>query len=78
MYGGDDFLFTAGAEEVAACSTPLLVLLGNDLYHPASCSRRLATLAPHAELIEQWKEPEHNAAARAAIEEFLATNTPTS
>jgi hypothetical protein len=52
------------------------VLLGNDLYHPASCSRRLAELAPGAELIEQWKEPEHNASARAAVDAFLAAHTP--
>jgi hypothetical protein len=76
MYGGDDFLFTAGDKAAAACETPLLVLLGNDLYHPASCSRRLASLAPYAELIEQWKEPEHNAGARTAVDAFLAAHTP--
>jgi pimeloyl-ACP methyl ester carboxylesterase len=78
MYGGDDFLFTAGDEAAAACPIPLLVLLGNDLYHPASCSRRLAKLAPDAKLIEQWKEPEHNASARAAVDEFLDAHTPKS
>jgi pimeloyl-ACP methyl ester carboxylesterase len=77
MYGGDEFLFTAGDEAVAACPTPLLVLLGNDLYHPASCSRRVAKLAPSANLIEQWKEPEHNASARAAVDAFLDAHTPT-
>jgi pimeloyl-ACP methyl ester carboxylesterase len=76
MYGGDDFLFTAGDEAVAACQSPLLVLLGNDMYHPASSSRRLAALAPHATLVEQWREPEHNAAARTAVDDFLAAHTP--
>lgn len=76
MYGGDEFLFTAGDEEAAACQVPLLVLLGNDLYHPESSSRRLATLAPHATLVEQWREPEHNAAARAAVDAFLDAHTP--
>jgi pimeloyl-ACP methyl ester carboxylesterase len=76
MYGGDEFLFTAGDEAAAACPTPLLVLLGNDLYHPESSSRRLATLAPHATLVEQWREPEHNAAARDAVGAFLAAHTP--
>jgi pimeloyl-ACP methyl ester carboxylesterase len=76
MYGGDDFLFTAGDQEAKACEIPLLVLLGNDLYHPASSSRRLVSQAPSAQLIEQWKEPEHNASARAAVDEFLAAHTP--
>ena len=43
MYGGDDPLFTASAADVAACPTPMLVLLGDDLYHPESSSRLLAT-----------------------------------
>ncbi len=76
MYGGDDFLFTAGDEAVAACQAPLLVLLGNDLYHPESATRRLATLAPRATLLEQWREPEHTAAARAAVDAFFDAHTP--
>ncbi|MGF1599579.1 MAG: alpha/beta fold hydrolase [Acidimicrobiales bacterium] len=74
MYGADDFLFTAGADEVRACETPLLVLLGGDVYHPESASRSLAELAPAATLIEQWKRPEHHEAAKAAVAEFLAAN----
>jgi pimeloyl-ACP methyl ester carboxylesterase len=75
MYGGDQFLFTAGEEEAKACETPLLVLLGNDIYHPESSSRRLAELAPNATLIEQWKEGDGKASAMAAVERFLATHT---
>jgi pimeloyl-ACP methyl ester carboxylesterase len=75
MYGGD-FLFNVSREFVAQCSTPLLVLLGNDLYHPEATSREIATLAPSATLIERWKEPEHHAAAKAAVERFLAQHTP--
>lgn len=76
MYGGDDFLFTAGDDAVAACRTPLLVLLGNDQYHPSSASRRLAKGAPNASLVEEWREPEHHTAARAAVDAFLAAHTP--
>jgi hypothetical protein len=75
MYSGD-FLFNVSREFVAACQTPLLVLLGNDLYHPESTSREIAALAPHATLIEAWKEPQHHAAAKKAVEEFLAAHTP--
>lgn len=74
MYGVDDFLFTADEEACRRCPTPLLVLLGDDLYHPASSSRRLAELAPHATLVEQWKDPQHHAAARGAIDAFLAAH----
>jgi len=75
MYGGD-FLFNVSREFVARCSTPLLVLLGNDMYHPAATSRDIVALAPNATLIERWKEPEHQAAAKMAVERFLAEHTP--
>jgi hypothetical protein len=54
----------------------LLVLLGNDLHHPAETSRELATLAPNATLIEHWKEPEHQTAAQQTVASFLAQHTP--
>jgi len=75
MYGGE-FLFNVSREFVARSPVPLLVLLGNDLYHPEATSREIATLAPNATLIERWKEPEYQAAAKAAIEQFLAAQTP--
>ena len=74
MYGTDS-LFTCTREEAAACPTPLLVLLGDDLYHPEASSRDLAALAPHATLVEHWKEPEHHASAIAAIDRFLAQHS---
>jgi pimeloyl-ACP methyl ester carboxylesterase len=75
MYDTDDFLFTADTEWVKTCTTPLLVLLGNDLYHPESSSRTLAALAPNATLVEHWKEPEHQPAAMAAVADFLAAHS---
>ena len=44
-----------------SAATPLLVLLGNDMYHPESSSRRLAADAPNATLVERWREPEDHA-----------------
>jgi hypothetical protein len=76
MYGGDDFLFSVPDASVARCQTPLLVLLGNDMYHPESSSRRLVELAPRATLVEGWKSAADQPAARKAMEEFLAANTP--
>jgi hypothetical protein len=75
MYSGD-FLFNVSREFVSKCQTPLLVLLGNDLHHPAETSRELAALAPNATLIEHWKEPEHQPAAQQVVERFLAEHTP--
>jgi len=75
MYGGD-FLFNVSRDFVKRCQTPLLVLMGNDLYHPAESSREIAALAPNATFIEKWKEPEHQPAAKQAVERFLAQHTP--
>lgn len=75
MYSGE-FLFNVSQDFVSACTTPLLVLLGDDLYHPQVTSREIVECAPNARLIEQWKEPEHQAAAKDAIEIFLKENTP--
>ncbi|MEE2672444.1 MAG: hypothetical protein VX466_01530 [Myxococcota bacterium] len=38
------------------CETPLLVLMGDDLYHPQVTSREVADLAPNAELVERWND----------------------
>jgi hypothetical protein len=46
------------------------------MYHPAATSRDIVALAPNATLIERWKEPEHQAAAKMAVERFLAEHTP--
>jgi hypothetical protein len=63
-------------ELVSKIQTPLLVLMGNDLHHPEVSSRELAALAPNATLIERWKQPEDQPAAKEAVEKFLAEHTP--
>ncbi|ETX00648.1 MAG: hypothetical protein ETSY1_10445 [Candidatus Entotheonella factor] len=75
MYAGD-FLFNADRDFVRNCETPMVVLMGNDAYHPEISSRELAELAPNAVFIEKWKEPEHQGAAKQIIEKVLAENTP--
>jgi len=54
MYDGD-FLLNTDRAFVEQCQTPLLILMGNDLYHPESTSREIAALARNARLIETWK-----------------------
>lgn len=71
-----EFLFTVDRDFVAQTETPMLVLLGNDLYHPESTSREIVKLAPNATMVENWKEPEHHDSAKAAVADFLAANTP--
>lgn len=75
MYDGD-FAFSVSRDFVAGCPTPLLVLMGNDLYHPSSTSREIARLAPRAELVEKWKEPEIVPQTVARVVAFLKEHTP--
>lgn len=71
MWGGD-FLLTASVTDMAAVTTPLLVLMGDDLYHPQSTSVELAATAPGATLVQRWKEGDDLVAAHHTISEFLA------
>jgi pimeloyl-ACP methyl ester carboxylesterase len=69
MFGGD-FVYSVSRELVRRLQTPMLVLMGNDIYHPQAISRDIAGLAPQARLIEQWKAPEE--AVRSAREQTVA------
>ena len=76
LWDGPDFAITASREQVAACATPLLVMMGDDQYHPQSVSREIARLAPNATLVERWKSDDVLAATDATIRAFLARRTP--
>ena len=69
-----DFVFSATRADVALCDNPLLVLMGQDLYHPESVSRDIAALAPNAELITDWKA--NGAATAERVLQFLKAHTP--
>ena len=75
MYDGD-FDFNVGRDFVKRCDVPMLVLMGDDAYHPQVTSREIAELAPNATLVEQWKSPEEDGTVEKVIE-FLQANTPT-
>jgi hypothetical protein len=70
MYG-TDFVFGVTRDFVRSCTTPLLILAGDDLYHPAPISREIASLAPKSELVEHWKTPDTVTAAVARVRDFL-------
>lgn len=74
MYDGE-FVFNVDRDFVRSCTSPLLVLMGNDLYHPEETSREIASLSSHAELIEVWKEPEVVEDVCARIVSFLQAHS---
>ena len=75
MYDGE-FLFSVDQAFVSQCDTPLLVLLGNDLYHPESTSRDIVRLANNVELIEDWKRDEVVENTAQAVSDFLTKHSP--
>jgi len=74
MFGGD-FVFAASRQSVAACTVPLLVLRGNDVYHPAPISEEIVRLAPHAELVHDWKTADDLPLALARVRRFLSEHS---
>ena len=74
MWDGE-FVLTATRDQVAACDTPLLVAMGNDLYHPESTSREIADLARDVTFVETWKEGDALESFDRVVREFLAQHT---
>jgi pimeloyl-ACP methyl ester carboxylesterase len=70
MYDGD-FVFSVSRDFVRACRTPMLVLAGDDLYHPTPIAEEIARLVPNAELITKWKTPDATPGAVARVRAFL-------
>jgi hypothetical protein len=50
-----DFVFGVSRDFIRHCAVPMLVLPGDDAFHPATTARAIARLAPHATLIERWR-----------------------
>jgi pimeloyl-ACP methyl ester carboxylesterase len=73
MYGGD-FVFSVTRDFVRSCIKPLIVLAGDDLYHPAPISREIASLAPNVEMVETWKTPGTVAGAVRHVRDFLKSH----
>lgn len=75
MWDGE-FVLTATEDDVAGFTTPLLVAMGDDLYHPQSTSRRIAELARDVTFVESWKHGEALDAFDGVVRDFLARHTP--
>lgn len=67
-----DFVYSVSRDTVARTQTPLLILAGNDVLHPAQIAQEIATLAPHATLVENWKGRDRSDVYTGAIQRFLA------
>jgi pimeloyl-ACP methyl ester carboxylesterase len=75
MYG-EDFTFNVTRDFVRGVGTPLLILAGDDQYHPTSVAREIAELAPNAELVMEWKEPVVVPRTVERVKDFLRRHTP--
>jgi len=70
MYGGD-FVFAVSRDFVRTCKTPLIVLKGDDLYHPTPISEEIVRLNPSISMVESWKTPEAAPEAVKRVRAFL-------
>lgn len=76
MFTGD-FVFSVPREFVKSCTTPMLVMPGNNLDHPRAIGNEIAALAPNSEIIAEWRHPpERVPPAVARIKQFLTAHTP--
>jgi pimeloyl-ACP methyl ester carboxylesterase len=75
MFAGD-FVFSVDRDFVRSCPIPLLVLAGNDEFHPRPVAHEIAELAPGAELVLEWTSPAHHEETRERIRSFLLAHTP--
>jgi len=73
LYEGDKAFFSVTADAFTG-PTPILALMGDDLYHPTASSRLLVEFAPNATLIEQWKEDPDRQQAMEQVLQFLVSN----
>lgn len=72
-----EFVISVSRDFVRSCSTPLLVMPGNNLDHPRATGLEIASLAPNVELIEEWRYlSDLVPPAVARIKSFLQANTP--
>jgi pimeloyl-ACP methyl ester carboxylesterase len=70
------FLYAVDRDFVKNCTTPCLVLAGNDEAHPYPISEETARLLPNCEFVPEWKEGAALAKARTRVKTFLLEHTP--
>jgi len=70
------FVYSADRAFASRCTTPCLVLAGNDEAHPLPISEELARLLPSCEFIADWKSGAALLAAKSRVKAFLRRHTP--
>lgn len=75
MWSGD-FVFCVSRDFVGNCHTPAVVLPGNDTPHPRVIGLEVAELLPDAEMLVDWKGPDHIDIQRETVVNFLKKHTP--
>ncbi len=74
MFDGE-FVLSVDRDFVRGCNVPMLVLPGNDAFHPAAVAQEIVALAPDAQLLASWKGPEFLAATITRVRSFLEQHT---
>jgi pimeloyl-ACP methyl ester carboxylesterase len=70
--------FTISEEWMARCPTPMLVMPGNDLFHPTAIAELICRTVPRARCLDvDCRSPEKLEATVGAIRAFLREHTPT-
>jgi pimeloyl-ACP methyl ester carboxylesterase len=72
----NDFVYSVSRDFARSCTTPMLVLPGNDDAHPYAIGTELADLAQNSELIPEWKSGDALQAAIKRIREFMRAHVP--
>lgn len=72
MFGGEALTYGVSRDVIGRCAVPLLVLRGNDVWHPAATSEEIARIAPRAELVPEWKTGDDLPQAIARVRAFLS------
>jgi pimeloyl-ACP methyl ester carboxylesterase len=73
---GPLFVYSVSRDFVRSCTTPMVILPGNDQAHPYEIADELARLAPDAEFIPEWREGPALESAFQHVREFLRAHTP--
>ncbi|MEJ1969439.1 MAG: alpha/beta fold hydrolase [Rhizomicrobium sp.] len=71
-----DFAFSVPRSFMPEFEPPMLVLPGNDIAHPTSVAEDMAGLAPHGEILRDWKQPGRQPETVARVTAFLREHTP--
>lgn len=66
-----DFVYSVGRDFVRTCTTPLLVLPGDDARHPRLISEEILALAPNAQAFDDWQTSAGQLRYAATLEQFF-------